>query len=320
MSLLVLISLVSGATHALFTDMETNTGNTFTTACFDDAFVLSSGTSKATRTSIAPSPPKTSFPIASVDKDGNLALDFGEVPSGNSNNSPDVFRIKSIWRDTLTVQVELSDELKPLFKYIEVGKGVSSIAIDSGEEVQVAAKLNVPNDAVPGDYRGYVIVSAHNGFFMKKIPALLSVVEHPTPPIILDASSTTETADFTTETVVSDEADTVKEIPTEEEVIETNTLPVSITSPGGGAELCGTVNIITNVESSSATHRNIRHVVFYIDGEEVGKIQGDGPNSTYIYTWDTTAALGGKHTLMVEAHYTAGTEVSEEIVVMVNNS
>lgn len=173
--LLILVSLVSGATYAYFTDTETSTGNIFAAACFEDAFVLSPGTSKATRTSTTPPPPHIVFPIASVDESGNLTLDFGEVPQGNSNKSPDVFRIKNIWNDALTVQVELSDELKPLFEYIEVDKDVSSIAIASGKEVQVATKLDT-KDAAPGDYRGYVIVSALNGFFMRRIPALITVV------------------------------------------------------------------------------------------------------------------------------------------------
>ena len=106
----------------------------------------------------------------------------------------------------------------------------------------------------------------------------------------------------------------------EEENNETNTSPVSITSPSNGAEVCGTVNITANVGSDPATHRNIMCVVFYIDGEEVGRLEGDGSSSTYIYYWDTTKTNGGRHTLMVEAHYTAGTEVSEQVVVLVNNS
>jgi len=105
----------------------------------------------------------------------------------------------------------------------------------------------------------------------------------------------------------------------EKEANKTNVSPVSISFSSNGAELCGTVDVITSINNNQATHRNVRCVAFYVDGEEIEKLERN-ENSTYVYSWDTTKTHGGRHTLMVEAHYTAGTEVSEEIEVLVNNS
>ncbi|MDI6892144.1 MAG: Ig-like domain-containing protein [Actinomycetota bacterium] len=312
--LLLLVAVVGGATYAYFTDTETSTGNIFAAACFEDAFVLSPGKSKATRTSTTPPPPHVVFPIASVDANGKLTLDFGEVPQGNSKDSPDVFRIKSIWNDTLTVQVELSDELAPLFEYIEVDKDISSIAISPGEEIQVATKLDVPKDAAPGDYEGHVIVSALNGFFMKRIPTLVTVVAHSHSPKVLSTAVETETAG-TMGLGRTGETTSTPEVMSGEASIPL----VSITSPGGGAEVSGSVDIIVLAKDDPVTPRTVMSVAFYVGGKEVGTVERNETASTYTYSWDTTTVEDGDHTLMARAYYKAGTEVSEEVKVIVKN-
>jgi len=175
----------------------------------------------------------------------------------------------------------------------------------------VATKLDVSKDATAGDYEGYVIVSAHNGFFMKKIPALITVIAHSHSSKVLSTAVETETAG----TMGLEETGETTSTPE-----KANAPLVSITSPGDGTEVSGSVDVIALAEDNPATHRTVMSVAFYVDGEEVGTAEGSEADSTYTYSWDTTTAEDGEHVLMVRVYYTAGTEVSEKIKVIVKNS
>lgn len=156
-------------THALFTDTEVITGNTFTTGTWEtNVLVLSPGTSQATYvTTPGPFPP-----IARLDENGQLKLDFGEIPAGNSNNSPDVFRIKNTSAQLATVEFKLSDNLIPLFFWVRL-EGDNNLA--PGQEKKVEMKLDTAPATPLGIYEGFLTISCGAGYSSTTIPVRFEV-------------------------------------------------------------------------------------------------------------------------------------------------
>ena len=71
---------------------------------------------------------------------------------------------------------------------------------------------------------------------------------------------------------------------------------VSLTSPGAGAILNGTISLV----ASAADNGTLAGVQFRLDGVDLGaEVTGTGP--TYTYSWNTTTATNGPHTLSARA-------------------
>jgi len=134
---------------------------------------LSPGEAKAVRHDGEPG--RENFRIASIDPGtGGLALDFGEVHAGNSNNSVDVFRIRNTGDEPLEVTVAPSGGLEQFIA--RVGGKDGSIVLRPGEEFSVDVKLDVGKGAAPGDHRGGITITVSGRDDEILIPALITVI------------------------------------------------------------------------------------------------------------------------------------------------
>jgi hypothetical protein len=86
---------------------------------------------------------------------------------------------------------------------------------------------------------------------------------------------------------------------------------VTITSPGNGDTVSGTVTIRAN----AADDKGISKVEFYIDNVK----KSMDTASPYKYTWNTTEYANGSHVLKVTAYDTSNQTNEDEISVTVNN-
>lgn len=95
-------------------------------------------------------------------------------------------------------------------------------------------------------------------------------------------------------------------------VNDTTSPTVSITAPAGGSTVSGTVNVTANASDASG----ISKVDFIIDGTTVST----DTTAAYSYSWNTTTATNGSHTIQAKAYDTAGnTATSSTVTVTVNN-
>jgi hypothetical protein len=89
---------------------------------------------------------------------------------------------------------------------------------------------------------------------------------------------------------------------------------VSITSPTSGATVSGTVTVTATATSSVG----VANVQFQLDGANVGSAVATSP---YTYSWDTTKASNGSHTLNAVATDTTGlSTTSAGVTVKVSNA
>jgi hypothetical protein len=90
---------------------------------------------------------------------------------------------------------------------------------------------------------------------------------------------------------------------------------VSITSPGNGATVSGTITLAANATASLG----MASVQFQIDGTNLGTaITGPGP--TYSATWNTTTASNAAHSISAIATDNVGNMASTSVTVTVNNT
>ncbi len=89
---------------------------------------------------------------------------------------------------------------------------------------------------------------------------------------------------------------------------------VTMTSPTDGSSIIGTVSVSANASDNVG----IAGVQFQLDGKNLGGvITGAGP--AYSFSWDTTAAANGPHTLAAIASDTTGNTATSSVSVTVNN-
>jgi hypothetical protein len=99
--------------------------------------------------------------------------------------------------------------------------------------------------------------------------------------------------------------------------VNNNTTPpvVTITTPANGAKANGTVTLTATATDSVG----VSGVQFQLDGANLGGVLTNaGPS--YTYSWDTTTAANGPHTVAAIASDTAGNTASAGISVTVSNS
>lgn len=88
---------------------------------------------------------------------------------------------------------------------------------------------------------------------------------------------------------------------------------VAITTPGSNQTLSGTVNVAANASDGNG----ISSVQFKLDGQNLGNAISASP---YSYSWDTTSATNGAHTLSAVATNTLGqTTASDPVATTVDN-
>jgi hypothetical protein len=97
---------------------------------------------------------------------------------------------------------------------------------------------------------------------------------------------------------------------------ETTPPTVSVTSPGAGATLTGSFGVVASASDNVA----MAGVQFLLDGAILGpEVTGAGP--TYTYTWNTTTATNGSHTLSARARDGANnTATAANVVITVSNA
>ena len=79
---------------------------------------------------------------------------------------------------------------------------------------------------------------------------------------------------------------------------DTTAPTTSVTSPSNGATVSGT----TSVTASASDNVGVTRVEFYLDGG----LQSSDTSSPYSWSWNTTAAANGTHSLMTKAYDAAG--------------
>jgi hypothetical protein len=96
-------------------------------------------------------------------------------------------------------------------------------------------------------------------------------------------------------------------------VVDTTSPTVSVTSPTAGASVNGTVNITATASDTSG----ISKVEFLVDGT----LKGTDTTAAYSYSWDTSTATNGSHTITAKAYDAAGNVgTSTGVAVTVNNT
>lgn len=89
-------------------------------------------------------------------------------------------------------------------------------------------------------------------------------------------------------------------------------MTVSISIPGDGSALKGTVTVTVKV----APTKNLRRIDLFVDGV---KVASSLPTASWAYQWDTTAVSDGTHTLRADAVYSSRTS-SASLGVTVTNT
>jgi hypothetical protein len=99
-------------------------------------------------------------------------------------------------------------------------------------------------------------------------------------------------------------------------IVVNNTPPtVSISSPAAGAALTGTVTITAN----AVDNVGMAGVQFQLDGVNLGSaVTGAGP--AYTYSWNTTSAGNGSHTISAIAADTAGNTATTSVSVTISHT
>jgi hypothetical protein len=91
---------------------------------------------------------------------------------------------------------------------------------------------------------------------------------------------------------------------------------VSITAPTSGATVSGNTNITATATDTGGS--GMSRVEFYVDGSLKGT---DSSSPSYSYSWDTTSASNGAHSLTAKAYDGAGNvKTSSTVSVTVNNT
>lgn len=152
----VLMARAASTTGAYFSDTKagviTGTLGNWAPSC-----TLEPGTSKARHwDDTDPDTPHVQ-PIAQLHAEGQLYLDFGDETAGNSNSSPDVFRVVS--HDTLdrAISFAVEGDMSLMIATVELDKHGDILAAGAARSVRV--KLGIPKSAVPGEYSGELVIS-----------------------------------------------------------------------------------------------------------------------------------------------------------------
>jgi thermitase len=93
---------------------------------------------------------------------------------------------------------------------------------------------------------------------------------------------------------------------------DTSAPTVSVTSPGAGSTVSGTVT----VQAAASDNVGVTAVSFYVDGV----LLGTDTSAPFSYSWNTGSSGNGGHTVTAQARDAAGNNASQSISVNVNNT
>jgi hypothetical protein len=167
-----LMARAASTTNANFSDTKAGTISgtlgSWATTC-----TLEAGSSKAVHRACDGQDTPRVLPIARFDGDGRLYLDFGDLSAGNSNSSPDVFRLVS--QDTVARRISFASEgeISPMIGAVALAHGASLLA--AGAASRVSVKLRIPTCKPPGEYRGTLVISV-GGAGLLRVPMTLTVL------------------------------------------------------------------------------------------------------------------------------------------------
>ena len=134
------------------------------------------GTSQAIRYPFSGSP--QSALIATLDKQGSLSLDFGEVLLPSSTSWTDVFRVTSCDPTSLKVSCKAGGALAPFIASIGFANDNTGGTLSAKQTRDMAVQLVVPKTATPGTYAGTVTVAMVGGSESHTIPMTVTVLAH----------------------------------------------------------------------------------------------------------------------------------------------
>lgn len=192
------------AAMAWWTSTATVSGNVISTGSWADCASLSPGTSKAVHWYTRK---KGLFyhvlPIASIDTDGRLSLDFGDVEPRNRNASPDVFEVTGRCDHSISVTFAVEGPAAGLIGSVRFAED-ATLTVDPEQTRSVYVKLAVPKSAA-GEYGGTLVVSVDGTTERHELPVLITVK---TPPpgatwVVLDEASPTPSPATVPEAVLS---------------------------------------------------------------------------------------------------------------------
>ena len=86
-----------------------------------------------------------------------------------------MFRVKNLGAADVELDIVAAEGFEGFVGRIRLGGDGLPTVLGPGEERSVEIKLDIPKDAVPGDYTGIVRVSSTDGAFSVDIPALVTV-------------------------------------------------------------------------------------------------------------------------------------------------
>ena len=132
------------------------------------------GTSKATHYSSSGCP--QSATIASMDKQGDLSLDFGDLLVPSSTSWTDVFRVTSAAPAALKVSLTASTALAPFVASVGFASDTTGGALNPKQTRNVAVQLVVPSTAAPGTYTGTLTVAVAGSSESYAIPMAVRVL------------------------------------------------------------------------------------------------------------------------------------------------
>ncbi len=167
----VLVARASSTTEAYFSDTRAGT-ITGTLGDWTPLCRFEPGTSKARHWDLKGGQASRVLLIARLDTAGALSLDFGDVPPGDTSESPDVVRIVS--EDEASRRVDFAFEGAAAALFGEAGLVGETAVLVAGATERVRVRVAVPEGAIPGEYRGDLVLSL-DGTPEPRIPVVVPV-------------------------------------------------------------------------------------------------------------------------------------------------
>ena len=116
------------------------------------------------------------LPIASLDKQGNLSLDFGDALPGSTTSWSDVFRVTSAAPAALKVSFTPSGALAPFISSVGFAADTTGGALNPKQTRDVAVQLVLAKTVSPGTYSGTLTVAVVGGSESHAIPLTVTVL------------------------------------------------------------------------------------------------------------------------------------------------
>ncbi len=132
------------------------------------------GSSQATHYSASGCPQQAS--IATLDKQGNLSLDFGDALPGASTSWSDVFRVTSAAPASLHVSFTASGAIAPFIASVIFTADKAGGVLNPKQSRSVAVQLVVSKTVAPGTYNGSLTVAVVGGSESHVIPMTVIVL------------------------------------------------------------------------------------------------------------------------------------------------